>query len=71
MTSMNPWIMRELAALHCQELRQAGDRARANPRRHRGRRPAAPRRDTAYPAPHILGADVLERLAALVAFADA
>jgi hypothetical protein len=68
---MNPWMMRRLAALHCEELKQVAYRARANPRRRRGRWPAAPGRDTSYPVPKILGADALERLAALVAFEDA
>jgi hypothetical protein len=68
---MNPWMMRRLAALHCEELNRAADRARANPGRHRGRRPAAPRPHPAYPMPKPLGADVLERLAALVALEDA
>jgi len=69
--STNPWIMRRVVARHCEELKQAADRARANPRRHRGRSPTAPGRDSAYPVPAILGADALERLAALVAFDDA
>jgi hypothetical protein len=68
---MNPWIMRELAALHCEELKRAAGRARANLSQHRGRRPVTPRRDAAYPVPNILAADVLERLAALAAFEDA
>jgi hypothetical protein len=71
MTSTNPWIMRRLADIHCEELKRAAARARANPRRHPGRWPAAPGRDTAYAAPTILGAGVLERLAALVSFDDA
>jgi hypothetical protein len=71
MTSMNPWMIRELAALHGAELKQAAGRARANPRRRRGRRPAPPGRDTVHALPQILGADVLERLAALVVFEDA
>lgn len=68
---MNPWMMLRLTALRCEELKQVADRAGANPRRHRGRWAAAPGRDTAYPVPKILGSDVLERLAALVAFEDA
>jgi hypothetical protein len=68
---MNPWIMRELAALHYEELKRAADRARANLRQHRGRWPVTPGRDTAYSVPKILAADVLERLAALAAFEDA
>jgi hypothetical protein len=68
---MNPWIMQRLAALHCEALNRDADRARANPRRHRERWPAAPQRDTTCPVPKILGADVLERLAALAALEDA
>jgi hypothetical protein len=71
MNSANPWITPRLVALHCEELKRAAGRARANPRRHRGRRPVPPGRDTAYAVPNILGADVLQRLAALVAFDDA
>jgi hypothetical protein len=71
MNSVDPRTMRRLVALHCEELKQVADRARANPRRHRGRWPVAPGRDTAYAMPKVLGADVLERLAALAAFEDA
>jgi hypothetical protein len=66
MISTNSWILRRHAAIHCEELKQLADRARANPRRHRGRRPVTPERDTAYAVPKILGPDVLERLAALI-----
>jgi hypothetical protein len=68
---MNPWITRRLVALHRGELNQQADRARANPGRHRGRWPAPPGRDTAHAVAKILGADVLERLAAVAAFEDA
>jgi hypothetical protein len=71
MNSTDLWTMRRLVAFRCQELKEAAERARANPRRHRQRRPAPAARATAYPAPTILGADLLERLAALVAFDDA
>jgi hypothetical protein len=70
MNSTDPWTMRRLVALHCEELKQAAGRTRANPR-HRGRWPVPSRRDTANTVPKSLGADVLERLAALVAFEDA
>jgi hypothetical protein len=71
MNPTNPWTMHRLAALHGQELKRAAGRARANPRRHRGRWPAPPERGTASAVPKTLGADVLERLAALVALDDA
>jgi hypothetical protein len=68
MNSMNPWVMGRLVALRCEELKRVADQARANPRRYRDRWQVAPARATAYAVPKILGADVLERLAALVAF---
>jgi hypothetical protein len=68
---MNPWIMQRLAAFHCEELRRDAYRARANPRRHRGRWAVAPERHTASAVPKIPGAEVLERLAALVALEHA
>jgi hypothetical protein len=71
MNSTNPWIMQRLVALHGEELKRVADRARANPKPHRGRRPAALERGAPYAAPKILGANVLERLAALVSFEDA